>query len=183
MPITRAGFAAFDRQRAELARREREERLGGVARRERVTTREAIGAQTAGQLQLFEAKKRAREEAFTRFRSFTEPYLQQLATGAPRDETPTGLTEAQTGVISSFQEEGTEAQGELLSALARRGISTGGVSAAEAGKLASRTGSRVALAKAQFEEQAAQRRQQERLARQQAFSSLFQNVSSQLGAF
>jgi hypothetical protein len=157
-------------------------RAGQVRGIETQAQKEIIQAQTAGQSKLLTQQQEAKSQAFERFRSFTAPYLQQLA-GVSGGETPGTLTESQEGVISGIQEKGQEAQGELATALSRRGIYGGGVSAAAAAKQAAETESNIFLARAQFEEQAAQRRQQERLARQQAFTSLFQSTAGQLGAY
>lgn len=134
-------------------------------------------------LTLQREKEAARTARISQFQSFMSPIVSRFATPQVGvTGTPGEPSAAQQALEATILRRGEEAQGTLSSQLAQRGIYGGGPSAAAATKLQADIESNVALSSAQFEEQEAQRRTQERIARRQAFSSLMGNITSQLGA-
>lgn len=138
--------------------------------------------QTARRLQTTDIAMKSQREAeaarsarISSFQSFISPYLSGLG---DTPGTPGGPSTAQQALEASILSRGEESQGILASSLARRGIFSGGPSAAAAAKMQAGIESNVALSRAQFEEQEAQRRSQESIAKQQVFS----NLMGQLGA-
>lgn len=146
-------------------------------------TTEAARIQAASNIQMQQQREAARTARISGFQSFMNPLIQQFATqGAIPDRVPGEQTAAQKALEETILRRGEEAQGVLSSQMARRGIYAGGASAAAAAKMQAEIESNVALSSAKFEEQESQRRSQEKMSRQQAFSSLMSNISRQLGA-
>lgn len=122
----------------------------------------------------YEAEQRA--AAFSRAESFAKGILERYAQGAgagPSDEAVT----AQQALEQTISERGSEAQSELSSLLAKRGIFRSGAGAAAAAKLQGETEADVAKSRAEFTAQENERKRKEREAAISQAIQAFQTAS------